>query len=208
LRNDGASSDKGLLADPHQLMNSRVSTEPSTVLDMYMPCERRGVCHANITPKNAVVPDMGIGHQEVAIPKTCAASGMCSAGNAGIRPYNIPIANLERLELARPVDVLRSPADVAVRLEDVARPNLGSAFNHGMRMDLVPWSHRHFWPDHRERMDVASWTKLRALGDESRSVDEGPGHLDARLTFPMGSATAWDRALLIKSGDQSLRTLG
>lgn len=96
LSDDGAAADVGMSSDTDELVNRAESADDSPLFDSDVSGERGGVGHDDVVSDEAIVSDVGIGHDEAVTADLRELAALnCAAVDGDVFTDFVVIANFE-----------------------------------------------------------------------------------------------------------------
>src|SRR5262249_24044502 len=192
---DSASSaDDGMRADAHKMMNWTERANVGPVFDGDVSAERGCVSHDDVTADLAIVRDVCIGHDQVAVANSCAASAFERAAIDGdVLPNLVAVADFQTRGLACVGQILRSHADCSKGKEAIIFAYLRRSLDRDVRDQMASFADFDAGADYAVRADLAGRMNLRVRVDDGCGVD---GHSTQRSAV---SKSTWQLAIGIWS---------
>ena len=170
LRDDGASADVSVRADAAELMHGAKRAEHGVLFNGHVSGERGGVDQHGVVGYLAVMPDVGISHDEAVIADAGDAAALLRAAVDGhALADEVVITDLKAHVLAFEGVVLRLEADGAEGEDAVAGADLGRA------LDVDVGDEFGGVTDLDAGANDAKGTDGGGGGDARRGIDDGGG---------------------------------
>src|SRR3990172_12801201 len=188
-------ADEGVGAHPAELMNAAVGADGRVVEDGDVPRERRGVREDDGISHDAIVGDVGIGHEQVAVADDRPSSPEGGpAVNGDELAEGVVVADLERRDLPLELEVLGLEPYRGEREDPVALADGGIAGDDGMGLDHGVAADGNVLPHDAVRTDANSLGEPRAFVDHRGRVAVDGDRLHVGSTpvrVSSASAASW-----------------
>jgi len=150
-----------MCADPRELMDARHAPDDGIILDMDMSGKVRRIGHDDVVAELAIVGDMAIRHDEIAVADHGHADvRRCRAIDRNVFTDRIELAEDDLCDFALVLQVLGFAADRCKLVDAAAFADVGVFLNHCMGADDA------ILPDVHERPHIGIGTDLDAFLQE------------------------------------------
>ena len=169
-------------------MDRRQSTHADVVIQGYVAGQGRAVGEDDVVADPAVVPDVGIDHEQVIVPD---AGLHATAARADVERREladrIPVADRQRTVLPAILHVLRNGAHAGELENPVVAADRRAALHHAVRSHARIPAEAHVRADHRVRADLHAAVQFGARGHDRGGVY---GRLAAHAGVSSSGATS------------------
>ncbi len=180
LRHHRVAADEPVLADAAELVHRRPGADVREVLHGHVAAERRVRPEDGVVADAAIVRDVNVGHEHVAVADHRDAAAAARAAVDGDElAEDVPRPDHEPGGLALVLEILRREADRRERIDLGPIADLGPPVDHRRCADLAIRADAHVRPDARVRTDDGPLANRRARMHDGARIDVGPIRTDA-----------------------------
>ena len=157
--------------DVNELVNAQTATHHRTVFDHHVARHLNGIGHHDVVAEIAVVAQMAIGHQQVAVADAGHLALFGGAVDRHAFPQRVSITDQHLGVGTAVLEILRRKPEAGAWVHLVVTAQGQPTIQHGMGTDPGVLSDHHLRADHRTRADDHTGGQLGLRVHHRRGVD-------------------------------------
>jgi hypothetical protein len=148
-------------AHASELVHKAIPGNNGAILDEHVATEERTIGNHNFVPNNRVMPNVAMGHQQVAIPNLRGFTGCSRTMHGNVLAKNIVVSDAQDGWFTIVFQILRGITYDAARMKAISRANPSDAGNVHVGADFTFRADDDISVNHGVGADSHRWVELR-----------------------------------------------